>query len=82
MENSKAFTLNVTDFKRVGWNGFLVGLAAGLTYLGSNIVSLDLGTVGIIAIPIVTILLNAAVSWATNNHIEVTPEPPPPTPPA
>ena len=78
MENSKAFSLNITDFKRVGWNGFLVGLAASLTYLGANIASLDLGTVGVVAIPIVTILLNAAVSWATNNHLEPEPDPAPP----
>jgi len=70
MEDSKAFSLNVNDFKKVGWNGFLVGLAACLTYIGANMASLDLGTIGLVAIPIVTILLNAAVSWATNNHIE------------
>jgi len=70
MENSKAFSINVNDFKKIGWNGLLVGLAAVLTYFGSNIADLDLGSTGVIIVPIATILLNAAVSWAKNNHIE------------
>jgi len=70
MENSKAFSINVNDFKKIGWNGLLVGLAAVLTYFGVNIADLDLGSTGVIIVPIATILLNAAVSWAKNNHIE------------
>jgi hypothetical protein len=82
MDNSKAFSLNVHDFKKLGWNGFMVGLAAGLTFLGSNLMSLDLGLTGAVAIPIVTILLNAAVQWAKNNHMADEVIPPPPAPPA
>jgi len=74
MEDSKAFKLNGGDFKRLGFNGFLVGLAAALTYIGSNLGELDLGTMGLVAVPIVTILLDAAVKWATNNH-QVKPDP-------
>ena len=70
MENSRAFSINVNDFKRIGWNGLLVGLAAALTYFGANIAALDLGSTGVIIVPIATILLNAAVSWAKNNHVE------------
>lgn len=70
MENSKAFSINVNDFKKIGWNGLLVGLAAVLTYFGSNLADLDLGSTGVIIVPIATILLNAAVSWAKNNHHE------------
>jgi len=70
MENSRAFSINVNDFKRIGWNGLLVGLAAALTYFGANIADLDLGSTGVIIVPIATILLNAAVSWAKNNHVE------------
>ena len=76
MENSKAFTLNVNDFRKIGWNGFLVGLAATLTYVGANLASLDLGSTGVIIVPIATILLNAAVAWAKNNHIVDNPTPP------
>ena len=79
--DSKAFSLNVNDFKNLGWNGLMVGLAAGLTYLGANLVSLDLGMTGAVAIPIVTILLNAAVQWAKNNHLVDEPDPVPPAPP-
>ena len=76
MENSKAFSINVNDFKKIGWNGLLVGVAAALTYFGTNLASVDLGTTGVIIVPIATILLNAAVSWAKNNHIVDNPTPP------
>ena len=73
MENSKSFSLNSADFKKLGINGFLVGLAAALTYIGANLSEVDLGSSGLIAVPIVTILLNSAVSWAKSNHIESKP---------
>ncbi len=75
MEDSKAFTLNVNDFKKIGWNGFLVGLAATLAYFGANLASIDLGSTGVIIIPIATILLNSAVSWAKSNHVVDEPKP-------
>ena len=70
MENSKAFSLNINDFKKLGINGFLVGLAAGLTYVGANISELDLGSTGLVAVPIISILLNAAVKWTKSNQIK------------
>lgn len=70
MENSKGFSLNLVDVKKLGINGLLVGLAATLTYVGANISEIDLGASGLVAVPIITILLNAAVSWAKNNHVE------------
>lgn len=76
MEPSKAFSLNLGDLKRVGINGLLVGLAAGLTYVGGNLSSLDLGASGLVVIPIVSILLDAAVKWAGNNHVEDQPDNP------
>jgi len=70
MENSKAFSLNTGDFRRVGINGLLVGLAATLAYFGTHLAELDLGASTIVVVPIVSILLDAAVKWAKNNHIE------------
>jgi hypothetical protein len=61
METSKAFSLNAFDFKKVGINGLLVGLAATLTYVGTHVIEV---------IPIVTILLDAAVKWANSNHVQ------------
>ena len=78
METSKAFSLNVFDFKKLGINGLLVGLAATLTYVGTHMAELDFGVSTMVVIPIVTILLDAAVKWANNNHVE---NPPPPVDP-
>lgn len=78
MENSKSFSLNTSDLKRVGINGLLVGLAATLTYFGTNLAELDLGASTMVVVPIVSILLDAAVKWAKNNHVVPTPEPTPP----
>ena len=80
MENSKAFALNTGDFRRLGVNGLLVGLAATLTYYGTHLAELDLGASTLIVVPIVSILLDAAVKWAKNNHIED--DPVDPAPPA
>ena len=76
MGTSKAFSLNMFDFRKLGINGLLVGMAAALTYVGTHIAELDFGVSNMVVIPIVTILLDAAVKWANNNHIEN----PPPAP--
>ena len=76
MEPSKAFTLNLADFRKLGLNGLLVGLAAGLTYIGGGLADVDLGPAGLVVVPIVSILLDAAVKWANNNHVQDTPDTP------
>jgi hypothetical protein len=76
MEPSKAFTLNLGDFRKLGLNGLLVGLAAGLTYVGGGLADVDLGPMGLVVVPIVSILLNAAVAWANNNHVQDEPDTP------
>ncbi len=76
METSKAFSINVADFRRVGINGLLVGLAATLTYVGGNIADVDFGASGMVIVPIISILLDAAVKWAKNNHVQDEPEVP------
>ena len=76
METSKAFSINVADFRRVGINGLLVGLAATLTFVGGNIAVVDFGASGMVIVPIISILLDAAVKWAKNNHVQDEPEVP------
>jgi len=66
-EKSPAFALNVSDLVEIGKNTALVALAAGLTYLGENIGKIDLGTTGIMVVPIVTVVINTIVKWARNN---------------
>ena len=66
-ENSPAFTLNIGDAVTIGKNALLVAVAAGLTYLGENLVDLDLGTTGVMIVPVVTVIINTFVKWAKNN---------------
>ena len=75
MPDSKAFSLNWTDLRNLGKNAGLVGVAAALTYIGQNMASLDLGSSGIVAVPIVAILIDAAVKWANNNVNKEEPTP-------
>ena len=64
---SPAFKLNVGDAVTIGKNALLVAIAAGLTYLGENLVDLDLGTTGVMLVPVVTVVINTVVKWAKNN---------------
>lgn len=66
-EKSPAFALNVSDLVEIGKNTALVALAAGLTYFGENLGNIDLGTTGVMVVPIVTVVINTIVKWARNN---------------
>lgn len=68
--NSKSFTLNMTDLASIGKNALLVAVAAGLTYVGENLVDLDLGATGVMLVPVVSIVINTVVKWAKNNVAE------------
>ena len=75
MPDSKAFSLNWIDVKNLGKNAGLVGIAAALTYVGQNLGGLDLGASGIVAVPILAILIDAGVKWS-NNNVKDTPDTP------
>lgn len=69
-DKSPAFSLNVTDVVEISKNTALVALAAGLTYLGENLGNMDLGTTGVMLVPIVSVVINTLVKWAKNNVAE------------
>ena len=75
MPDSKAFSLNWIYVKNLGKNAGLVGIAAALTYVGQNLGGLDLGASGIVAVPILAILIDAVVKWS-NNNVKDTPDTP------
>tara|TARA_R110000868_G_scaffold315517_7_gene576417 strand:+ start:759 stop:977 length:219 start_codon:yes stop_codon:yes gene_type:complete len=68
--NSPAFSLNVADVLDITKNTALVALAAGLTYLGENLSSLDLGTMGVMLVPVAAVVINTIVKWAKNSVAE------------
>ena len=67
---SKKFTLNVADLVKIGKNALLVGGAAALTYVASNLDQIDLGTLGTLFVPIVAVGLDTAIKWLKDNKNE------------
>ena len=45
----------------------LVGISAALTYVASNLADLDIGTLGPILVPIISTVLDAAITWIKDN---------------
>ena len=67
---SKAFSLNTNDLVKVGKNALLVGLAAVLTYVGENMTKVDLGTAGVMLVPVVAVVIDSLVKWVKDNTKE------------
>jgi hypothetical protein len=65
--NSKAFQFNYKDLVMVGKNALLVGFAALLTYLAENLGKLDLGTAGVLLVPVVSVCLDSLIKWVKDN---------------
>ena len=70
MSYSKSFSLNTSDLVNLGKNALLVGLAAMLTYVGENVSNVDLGTAGIMLVPVVSVAIDTLVKWMKNNAKE------------
>jgi len=66
-EKSKAFSLNTADLVNLGKNALLVGVAAMLTYVGENVANVDLGTGGVLLVPIVSLSIDSLVKWLKSN---------------
>jgi hypothetical protein len=66
-QGSKSFTLNTSDVVNLAKNAVLVGLAAVLTYVGENITNVDLGTTGVMIVPLVSVGIDTLVKWIKNN---------------
>jgi hypothetical protein len=67
---SKKWSLNWTDGKKLGLNTLFVSVAAGLTYLGSQVANMDWGSMTALAVPIATLLIGAATQWAKDGSSE------------
>lgn len=70
-EKSKSFTLNVGDVVSLAKNALLVGGAAALTFFASKLGNLDLGSVGALIVPVVTVALDSLIKWMKDNTKEV-----------
>jgi len=66
--DSKRFSVNWKDITSLGKNAALVGLAASLTYVGANIGSVDMGDKGVLAVPVIAILIDTCLKWLKSNE--------------
>lgn len=64
---SKKFSLDIADISKLGRNAILVAISAGLTYVASNIGDLDIGTLGPLLVPIISTVLDSAITWIKDN---------------
>lgn len=64
---SGKFKLNMDDLVKLGKNAALVGVAAGATYASANLTQVDLGSLGVFVVPVVTLFLQSLISWAKDN---------------
>lgn len=71
MLTSKSFELNTKDLLVLGKGALIVGAAAVLTYVAENLTKVDLGANGIFIVPIVTVMIDAAVKWLKDNSTNV-----------
>jgi|TARA_B100002019_G_C21097817_1_gene511938 hypothetical protein len=67
---SKKYSLNGEDLKKLGLNTVFVSLAAGLTYLGTEVANVDWGSMTALVVPIATLLLGTATKWAKDSQSE------------
>ena len=65
---SKKYSLNGEDLKKLGLNTVFVSLAAGLTYLGTEVAKVDWGSLTALVVPIATLLLGTATQWAKDSQ--------------
>ena len=64
---SRKFSLDVTDVAKLFKNAALVGLSAALTYVAGNMADLDIGTLGPLLVPIISTVLDSAITWINDN---------------
>ena len=61
---SKKYSLNGEDLKKLGLNTVFVSLAAGLTYLGTEVANVDWGSMTALVLTFATILFGTANKWS------------------
>ena len=64
---SQKFSLDATDISNLGRNAVLVGISAALTYAASQLGNLELVTLGPLLVPIISTVLDSAITWIKDN---------------
>lgn len=64
---SQKFSLDAADIGKLGRNAVLVGISAALTYAANKLGDLELGTLGPLLVPIISTVLDSAITWIKDN---------------
>ena len=64
---STKFTLDKTDTNQLLKNALLVSLAAGLTFVSTQLSIIDLGPMTPLVVPVLSTLIESVVKWAQDN---------------
>tara|TARA_Y100000296_G_scaffold34508_1_gene40023 strand:+ start:1249 stop:1458 length:210 start_codon:yes stop_codon:yes gene_type:complete len=64
---SSKFSLDTADVAKLFKNAILVGASAALTYVAGNMADLDIGTLGPLLVPIISTVLDSAITWINDN---------------
>ena len=64
---SGSFKLNGAEIVGVLKTGLLVGAAAGLAYVSESLINIDLGALGPLVVPVVTVGLQSIITWIRDN---------------
>ena len=64
---SQKFSLDAGDIGKLGRNAVLVGISAALTYAASQLGNLELGALGPLVVPIISTVLDSAITWIKDN---------------
>jgi len=64
---SQKFNLNRSDIYNLAKNAALVSVAAGLTYVAQNLGNLELGTLGVLVVPVISTAIQSMLTWLQDN---------------
>jgi len=64
---SRKFTLDKSDTNQLLKNALLVSLAAGLTFVSTQLSIIDLGPMTPLVVPVLSTLIESVVKWAQDN---------------
>tara|TARA_Y100000994_G_C15324688_1_gene289613 strand:- start:198 stop:404 length:207 start_codon:yes stop_codon:yes gene_type:complete len=61
------FKLNGAEIVGVLKTGLLVGAAAGLAFVSESLINIDLGALGPLVVPVITVGLQSVITWIRDN---------------
>ena len=64
---SPKFNLNSADIYNLAKNAALVAADAGLTYVAQNLGNLELGSLGVLVVPVISTAIQSMITWIRDN---------------